>query len=189
MRRTDDVINVAGHRRKATANKGNHVNQKLCALVLLGVLTGCVNAPDNVADRTSDTVIYAVGDIAECRDKPPEEAPAARTASFLKQNPGSILALGDIAYPKGREVDFATCFQPIWGDLKSRMLPSPGNHEYLTEGAAPYYAYFGAAAGPAGKGYYSTRIGAWRIIALNSNIDAQTGSEQERWLRSELERR
>ncbi|MES2355076.1 MAG: metallophosphoesterase [Pseudomonadota bacterium] len=162
------------------------MNQKLFALLLIGFLTGCVKTPVNVASPSSEVIIYAVGDIAECRDKPAAEAPANLTANFLRQTQGTILALGDIAYPKGREIDFSSCFQPIWGDLKPRMLPVPGNHEYLTDSAAPYYAYFGTVAGSPGKGYYSTRIGAWRIIALNSNIDTQTGSEQERWLRSEL---
>ena len=50
-----------------------------------------------------------------------------------------------------------------------------GNHDYNTPGAAPYYAYFGAAAGDPAKGYYATTVGAWQVIVLNSNCDKVGG--------------
>jgi hypothetical protein len=66
----------------------------------------------------------------------------------------------------------------------------PGNHEYLTDQAAGYFAYFGGRAGPKGKGWYSFDLGSWHLIALNSNCwhvgGCQPGSEQERWLRADL---
>src|SRR5213076_537717 len=53
--------------------------------------------------------------------------------------------------------------------------------------AAPgYFGYFGVAAGERGLGYYSYELGAWHIIALNSNLDMSPGSPQERWLRAGL---
>jgi hypothetical protein len=61
-----------------------------------------------------------------------------------------------------------------------------GNRDYNTSGAAPYYAYFGAAAGTAGQGYYSYDVGAWHIIVLNGEIATGTGSAQEVWLKSDL---
>ena len=36
-------------------------------------------------------------------------------------------------------------------------------------GASGYFSYFGAAAGEPGKGYYSYTLGAWHVVALNSN--------------------
>jgi len=54
-------------------------------------------------------------------------------------------------------------------------FPSPGNHDYGTTGAEPYFTYFGANAGPAGLGYYSHDLGAWHVISLNSNIAAGPG--------------
>ena len=50
----------------------------------------------------------------------------------------------------------------------------------------PYYRYFGEQAGAASQGYYAVQIGAWRVIGLNSNIDVEAGSMQERWLKREL---
>jgi len=68
-----------------------------------------------------------------------------------------------------------------------------GNHDYHTVGASGYYTYFGAAASPLDtnctsdcKGYYSYNLGAWHIIALNSEIDHAAGSVQEQWLRADL---
>ena len=71
----------------------------------------------------------------------------------------------------------------------------PGNRDYSTAGAAGYFDYFngvGAATGPAGnrdEGYYSFDLGAWHLIALNTNcthVACAAGSAQERWLRADL---
>ena len=64
--------------------------------------------------------------------------------------------------------------------MKAITHPAVGNHEYdtsrgrghgllATANAAGYFAYFGAAAGDPAKGYYSYDVGAWHLIALNSN--------------------
>jgi acid phosphatase type 7 len=69
------------------------------------------------------------------------------------------------------------------------MRPAPGNHEYETLNAAGYFEYFGDAAGPAGRGYYSFDLGSWHIVSLNSNClyaGCAAGSPQERWLREHL---
>ena len=70
-------------------------------------------------------------------------------------------------------------------------MPSPGNHEYQTTGAAGYFAYFGSNAGTAGQGYYSYDLGEWHIIVLNSNsncgaISCSANSAQVQWLRADL---
>lgn len=128
---------------------------------------------------------WAVGDIASCDNDNDEH-----TAQLLDGQPGLILLLGDTTYPEGRDQEFANCFQPTWGRHKDRIRPAVGNHEYLTNGAGPYYDYFGAAAGEAGKGYYSYDYGAWHMVVLNSNCDfvggCQAGSAQEQWLRADL---
>jgi len=62
----------------------------------------------------------------------------------------------------------------------------PGNHDYDSRGAEPYYEYFGANAGPPGLGYSSFNLGSWHVVALNSNIDMRPGSPQGVWLRNDL---
>ena len=53
------------------------------------------------------------------------------------------------------------------------IRPTPGNHEHLTNQAAPYYDYFGSRAGSSKKGYYSYDIGEWHAVVLNSEIDRE----------------
>lgn len=102
----------------------------------------------------------------------------------------AVLPLGDEQYDSGALADFRTSYDPSWGRLNDRVRPTPGNHEYVTPGAAGYYSYFGAAAGDPAKGYYSYDIGSWHLVALNSNCSkvggCGAGSPQESWLRADL---
>jgi acid phosphatase type 7 len=139
-------------------------------------------SPNQPPAQTSlDTVFVGAGDIADCT-KPQDE----QTAQLIDKIPGTVFTTGDDAYPRGTAEDFQKCYDPTWGRFKDRTFPTPGNHEYYSPNGAPYYAYFGAKAGAPGKGYYSYDLGAWHIVALNSNIDANTGSEQEKWLKADL---
>jgi hypothetical protein len=130
------------------------------------------------------TQVVAAGDIAACGNYDDQA-----TAALLDRLPGTILALGDLAYERGSVVEFARCYAPGWGRQAGRTRPTPGNHEYKTDGAAGYFGFFGARAGPPAKGWYSFDLGSWHLIALNSNcgqVGCQPGSEQERWLRADL---
>jgi hypothetical protein len=108
------------------------------------------------------------------------------TAALLDAIPGTVYTLGDNAYGHGSLTEYTTYYAPTWGRQKARTKPVPGNHEYETAGASGYFAYFGAAAGDAGQGYYSYNVGSWHVVALNSNIARGPGSAQERWLRADL---
>jgi hypothetical protein len=130
--------------------------------------------------------LLAAGDIAQCGSDPAERSRAAATAALVESVAGTVLAVGDLAYTKGTPQEFRDCYHPTWGRFKARTLPVPGNHEYLSDGAQPYYDYWGAQAGARAKGYYAAQVGTWRVIALNSNIDAGPDSEQARWLAQEL---
>jgi hypothetical protein len=56
----------------------------------------------------------------------------------------------------------------------------------MLSGGADYYAYFGAAAGPASLGYYSYDLAGWHIIVLNSEIAYDANSAQVAWLKNDL---
>ncbi|EPX64128.1 Alkaline phosphatase [Cystobacter fuscus DSM 2262] len=126
-------------------------------------------------------VLLAVGDIASC-DSEGDEA----TAAMLDVLPGEIATLGDTVYPEGTAEAFARCYAPSWGRHKARTHPVPGNHDYLVPGAEPYFDYFGAAAGARGQGYYSYEVGAWHVVALNTELGAEAFEAQVRWLREDL---
>ena len=133
------------------------------------------------APARADGILVGAADVAMC-GVPEVEA----TAKLLDNMPGTVFAAGDLAYPAGTARDFETCYEPTWGRHKRRTRPAPGNHDYQTQSGAPYYAYFGENAGPAGLGYYSYREGSWLILSLNSNVAAGPDSAQAAWLRSTL---
>jgi hypothetical protein len=122
------------------------------------------------------------GDIAVCGS-----AGAIATGKLLDGQSGTVFIAGDIAYPDGTAEQFRTCFEPAWGRHKDRTRPVPGNHEYGSPGAAPYFAYFGINAGTPGLGYYTYRKSAWQVFALNSNSDLGERRAQVEWLGRQLE--
>ncbi|MBI4888741.1 MAG: metallophosphoesterase [Acidobacteria bacterium] len=126
-------------------------------------------------------VLLAAGDIGQCGSAAPQA-----TARLLDGLPGTVITVGDHAYPSGSASDFRDCYDPAWGRHKARTRPSPGNHDYEQPGALPYFTYFGASAGPGSLGYYRYRLGEWQIYSLNSNVPMDAGSAQVQWLRQEL---
>ena len=126
-------------------------------------------------------VLAGAGDIGLCGSPA-----AAATAQLLDRIPGIVFTAGDNAYPNGRAADFRDCYDPHWGRHRERTRPAPGNHDYESPGATPYFAYFGDNAGPAGLGYYSYVAGPWLVISLNSEVLAGLGSPQQQWLRTQL---
>jgi hypothetical protein len=160
-------------------------------------------------------ILLAAGDIAECKPKTVTRSSGFRqeeTAKLLGEEiaaakkagiPVRVLALGDLAYDKGSEDQFK-CFHNSWGEHKKEMLPVPGNHEYGSPNAKPYFDYFTdntlvSESGPkkgTKKGDYSLNFPdktdfpdkdfrPWHLIALNS---ARKGPEPEqvKWLTSDL---
>jgi hypothetical protein len=126
--------------------------------------------------------MLAAGDIGQCG-----RAEVAQVAGLVARLTGDLLLAGDVAYFQGTAANFRDCFNPTWGTFRPRWHPVPGNHEYESPGAAPYFDYFADAAGPAGLGYYSFTAGDWVILMLNSNAPATRGSPQWEFARRQLE--
>jgi hypothetical protein len=129
-------------------------------------------------------VLLAVGDIGSCESQADDAV--AQLASRLD---GTLALLGDTVYEEGTAQQYARCFDPSWGGMRSRYRPAVGNHEYLTRDAAGYFAYFGTSAGTAGEGWYSYQLGAWHVVVLNSNcaiVGCGDRSSQMRWLQDDL---
>jgi 3',5'-cyclic AMP phosphodiesterase CpdA len=140
-----------------------------------------------VAVRASEAAgaaatVWAAGDIAKCDNG----APASRAAAdIVASDSRPFLALGDLAYPNGSAADFANCYNPVWGPMRSRTRPTPGNHEYRTAGAAGYLSYFGLT-----STWYSWELNGWQILSLDSNCSSNggcgPGSPQYTWLETQL---
>jgi 3',5'-cyclic AMP phosphodiesterase CpdA len=128
-----------------------------------------------------EIVLAGAGDIAVCGSDGAEQ-----TARLLDRLPGFVFTLGDNVYPSSTSELLKRCYEPAWGRHRHRTYASPGNHDWEVEAGAPYFTYFGAAAGPPGTGYYSVDLGSWHVLSLNSNIAAQPGSSQYDWARRDI---
>lgn len=159
------------------------------ALALAGFSSGATVA---------DPVVMAAGDIA-CDPGNPSFNGGNGTFDKCRQKytaqqlagADAVLALGDLQYENGTLTTFNASYDPSWGQYKAITYPAPGNHEYNTPNAAGYYAYWGARAGDPSKGYYSFDLGAWHLIALNSecvvpDYGLPCGPSQQAWLEADL---
>ncbi|HEY6385670.1 MAG TPA: metallophosphoesterase [Candidatus Acidoferrum sp.] len=142
-------------------------------------------AKPSVPARDQAAVLVGAGDIADCTDLSGAEA----TARLIEQIPGTVMAVGDLAYPDGTKANF-DCYDQTWGRVKSRTRPAVGNHEFHSTDATFYFSYFGDVAGNYRDGFYSYELGTWHIVVLNSECaevgGCNAGSREEKWLRADL---
>jgi acid phosphatase type 7 len=89
-------------------------------VALLAVLLAFGCAPKRPPRPPSGKVIVAAGDIADCSSDGDEA-----TARLVEGIEGTVLTLGDNAYPDGTAQDFEECYDPSWGRFKERTRPSP----------------------------------------------------------------
>ncbi|TFG52975.1 MAG: alkaline phosphatase [Gemmatimonadales bacterium] len=150
-------------------------------MALLCGASGCETDQPTAPGPDTPAVLVGAGDIAVCGSDADEA-----TALVLDTIAGMVFTTGDNAYEDGTAQEFTDCYHPTWGRHRSRTRPSPGNHDYHTSGAAGYYGYFGMSAGDPAEGYYSYDLGAWHIVAINSNIDLSASSPQLQWLVADL---
>jgi hypothetical protein len=138
------------------------------------------------SDGQADAVLVGAGAIASCTSTNDEE-----TAQLLSTVDGTVFTVGDNAFDSGTIDEYRNCYGPSWGTFRDRTRPAAGTREYVTDGAAGYFTYFGAAAGDPDKGYYAYDLGSWRIYVLNSNCGkvggCGAGSPQEDWLKADLD--
>jgi hypothetical protein len=159
------------------------------AAVLLALPAPAQAAPLTPTVDGAVTLIGA-GDIAVCGSNTHDTLTAQLVQDILLADTTAIaFTLGDNVYPDGSSNWFTSCYEPTWGAFKARTRPVPGNHDYYNNPkAAGYFAYFGANAGPTGRGWYRYDAGAWRIYALTSECvrDSRCYKRQYRWLRADL---
>nr|WP_298411791.1 metallophosphoesterase [uncultured Halomonas sp.] len=151
-------------------------------LLAAGDIARC--KPHKGFDKTLRNLAYFFG---QANAELLKDAGALQTAKLVDDHPGlPVLALGDLAYPNGAPVDLNLCYDTYWGHFKDRTYPTPGNHEYHSHDAYAYYDYWGTRAGPERRGYYATHMNGWLVLSLNSEVAANKGSAQARWLEAQL---
>lgn len=151
--------------------------------------TGTGSARIAVRDPSTAELLIGAGDIAACGSQTWNQRDE-ETGKIIDLYPtATVFTAGDNAYPAGRAIDYANCYEPAWGRHKARTWATLGNHEYDSGSGAPTWDYFGDRAGPRGLGYYSVDLGAWHIIVLNDNssyVPFKAGSVQDVWLQNDL---
>ena len=153
----------------------------LVALTIGIAACGAEITSPSAPDIDDVAVLVGAADIAVCG-----AGGSMETGRMLDTQQGTVFVAGDIAYTEGTAEQFRACYDPVWGRHKARTRPAPGNHEYGSAGAAPYFAYFGSNAGPNGLGYYRYHKGSWLVFSLNSNTEGAERMAQLEWLRREL---
>jgi acid phosphatase type 7 len=133
---------------------------------------------------TRTAVLIGAGDIGVCGSPG-----TVATGRLIEATLGDVFLAGDLAYPHGSAVDFRNCFEPHWGHARNRWRPVPGNHEYESARASPYYQYFAETAGAGPDEYYRFVAGEWLVLMLNSNIDVSPTSAQYQFVRDSLQGR
>jgi hypothetical protein len=136
----------------------------------------------------SAQILIGAGDVhAKCTSS----HASAQTAALVSHEPKAarVFTVGDNAGIDGSAAEFQ-CFGGKWGQFKSRMLMSIGNHERRVDTSATAYYDYGngvgvdsGAVGRRGKGYYGATYAGWRILILNSE---QNISEQASWIQKDL---
>jgi hypothetical protein len=195
-RRYQLTAKTVGRRLQVTAVPKVAGLQPLSTLTAIVVPQGplvVAAAGDIACDPTSSSFKGGAGTTHGCKQ--------VATSNLISGSaPAAVLALGDNQYECGDASAWPQSFGPSWGRFKTILHPAIGNHEYGNpchrNDATPYFDYFGSAAGPPQKGWYSYDIGAWHFIALNSECSYGTGSAavggcgsgspEERWLAQDL---
>jgi tartrate-resistant acid phosphatase type 5 len=168
----------------------------LLAGVALLVLIASTLTPADAQFGPQDQVTFAViGDYGTGGANP------LAVANLVQSwNPAFVITLGDNNYPSGAA---STIDQNVGqyyhsfignymggygsGSAVNRFFPSPGNHDWLTAGLAPYLGYFTL---PGNERYYSVRQGPVELFAIDSDPNEPDGvspaSIQGQWLHDGL---
>ncbi len=144
------------------------------------------SVPPTMESATLDdaVTIMGAGDIAD------KLMNAKATGELIRAaDPDAVFTTGDNAYPDGAPSDYEEFYEPAWGFFRERTHPVPGNHDYVTQGAAGYVGFFGEDAvtnDVDGGLYYAWDVGnGWRAYAVNTEIS--TSDEQLTWLQNDVE--
>ena len=142
------------------------------ALAIVAVAAGAV-AIAAVQGSPAVHPVLAAGNVARCGG-----AGAERTGRILATQSGTVLMVGNGAFPDGTARSYARCYGPAWGAVRGRTRPVPGERDYRTKDAAGYRSYFGLR-----RTYDAFDLGSWRLYALDSE---QISRAQLAWLRRDL---
>lgn len=168
----------------------------VAVVVVLLLLRSCGAEPAVVRAVAAGDMVCDVKDPAYGDGRGTGDACRAADVSDLAVSlePDVMLGLGDYVYEVPTTEGYDRDYDATWGRLREVTIPAIGNQEYKVHEANTYRAYFGERAQPVhaeGRTYWSTDIGAWHVVVLDSNCTVVaggclTGSPQQEWLAEDL---
>jgi len=196
-----DATEVTGDQRRLRRVPGTP-RQRRRAAIAAGVALAVVLALLLRGCGTESTVtVVAVGDMSCDATDPAQRSPAVGRATDRCQGrrvadaavalkPDYLLGLGDYLYEMPTSASYRQIYGPTWGRLRGVTVPALGNQEYKVHEANTFFDYFGDRAVDR-LGYWSTDVGAWHVVVLNSNCTTvaggcSRGSPQQLWLEQDL---
>jgi hypothetical protein len=158
----------------------------LVMLVLAGVWLA-LDAQTLDPVRVPPPTIFAVGDIMQCQALDAADRTGRLMERLLDDTPNSVgITLGDNSNDDGSESSYDCFDRSTWGKLRSRLHPTPGNHDYDVDKELPHYFLYFPRAGAPRLGYRAWDLGTWRIYALNSELQPELREAQLDWLERDL---
>ena len=112
---------------------------------------------------------------------------------IAETNVSKVIHVGDLAYMSGTFAQFESNYFALYAPLMSRLpfYTAPGNHEYVTDSAAPYLAVHaapvcGVPSQDVGR-YYSFDWGDAHFVSIDSNLlNSDGGARMLGWLDADL---
>lgn len=177
--------------------------RRLLAIVAVLVLAGVVylwspwkpepairapSGPYVPSGPRDEATLWAVGDGAD-------GGAAARSVvqRMKRKRFDRLLYLGDVygsglvslLAGDGTAADYRNHYDPLYGEFARKTAPTPGNHEWPRRGAG-YEPYWHDVFGRPPPAFYTFDVAGWQLLSLNSEAPHGAGSEQVRWLRTQL---
>ena len=127
------------------------------------------------AARAEPTLLFVIGDTGDC-----EVEGTARVAAAVRAQAdwekGTLIEVGDLAYPAATRERLLECHEPFWSGFRKR-LAVPGNHEWRDPGAAGFFSLF-----PEPVPRKLALDAPWQLILLDSNLKKEAWVAQLKWL-------
>jgi len=116
------------------------------------------------------------------------------TATLLDSIPGSVFAIGDLAYVDGLETEFTRCFDATWDAIARGYTQCLAYMTSSLQMPLDISIISDLPQATLTKGYYSFNYGAWHVVVLNSVCTpaptllelAESTHQRGNWLQADL---
>lgn len=167
--------------RKTVAPGIDLVKSLIRWLVLLVFVQAAQAAQAVQTAQAQPTLLFVIADTGDCRNQG-----TAQVAAALKAQPGAnegtLLEVGDLAYPVATRERLLECHEPYWGSFRKR-LAVPGNHDWSDPDAAGFFSIFPQ---PVPRKAPLDSDGIWQALLLDSNLRGAAWDAQTKWLETTL---